>query len=100
MEKKYKEEKEVFTTFFKARSRKYYFDIREKTNGDRYVTISELQPGKGSFKKMRILVFEEYIKEFASKLNEVVSELGDIPEKKDREERKPYEGKFNQGKQS
>ncbi len=84
MDNKYNEE-ELVSDFLKARGRKYYFDVKQKSNGDRYLTISELQPNNQKFKRMRILVFEEYLKEFSEKLNKVVNQLDKISSKKNQE---------------
>ena len=100
MDKKYSEEKDLFSDFFKARGRKYYFDAKKKENGDRYVTISELQPNNTKFKRMRILVFEEYLDDFSEKLQNIINKLKDSSKKGLESSGKQINNKFNSREES
>ena len=72
-------DKELFSENLRARSRKYYFDIKENRSGNKYVTISETQPKNPHFKRMRIMIFEEYIESFIEKLTEFKEKLNEMP---------------------
>ncbi len=68
-------DKEIYGQTIKARGRRYYFDIKENRNGDRYVTISETQPKNNQFKRMRIMVFGEYLDDFIVGLQDLKSKI-------------------------
>lgn len=68
-------DKEIYGQSIKARGRRYYFDIKENRNGDRYVTISETQPKNNQFKRMRIMVFGEYLEDFIVGLQDLKSKI-------------------------
>jgi len=57
--------KELFSEKVPAGRRPYFFDIKESSNGSKYIVISESQKTEAeSFEHNRIMVFEEYIDEF------------------------------------
>lgn len=68
-------DKEIYGHSLRARSRRYYFDIKENRNGDRYVTISETQPNNSQFKRMRLMIFGEYLDDFIENLQNLKSKM-------------------------
>lgn len=58
--------KELFSEKVLAGSRTYFFDVKESTDGTKYLVISESrQVDKESHKHNRVMVFQERISSFA-----------------------------------
>lgn len=55
-----------------AGKRTYYFDLKETVEQEKYLTITEVSPGKGgAIERHRIMIFEEHIPTFLEELNQV-----------------------------
>jgi hypothetical protein len=60
-----KEHRELFSCRVPAGSRTYFFDVKESHDGHcKYLTISESRITDTGFQRDRVMVFEEYFKEF------------------------------------
>ncbi len=71
------ERKELFSVKVVAGRRTYFFDVKETSNGAKYLVISESRPADGqSHKRSRIFVFAEYASGFYDGLIKALREIG------------------------
>lgn len=70
------ERTELFAVKVPAGRRTYYFDVKETTEGARYLVISELQAAGSRYDRHRVMVFEENLQEFQIGLEKVMAFLG------------------------
>lgn len=56
-------------------ARSYFFDVKRSRHGDSYLTISERKLVGSGFETYRLVVFEEYIADFAMLFHEAVAKL-------------------------
>ena len=61
-------------------SRKYYFDIRESKDGDKFLTITEYKYNKWRKKRKEILVWYDHANKFSKALQKAVAEIQGIAE--------------------
>lgn len=67
------ERKELFSEKLQAGKRTYFFDVKETTDKEKYLVISESRPaGEKSFVHSRVMVFEEHIKDFIQGLKKAI----------------------------
>ena len=69
---------------FKAGRRTYFFDIKETSQGIKCLCISESKKEGETFKRHRIMIFEENLLEFQKVLNDLVDDLDIDPNLKER----------------
>jgi hypothetical protein len=50
---------ELFSESIKAGSRTYFFDVKESSDGVKYLVVSESRARKSGFEHNRVMVFEE-----------------------------------------
>lgn len=56
---------ELFSRMVKAGQRTYFVSVREASNGNKYVTITESKRvEKDKFERFRIMVFQDKIRDF------------------------------------
>lgn len=70
-----REATELVSKQMRANNRRYYFDVKENGKGDRYLTISETQPGNNDFRRVRLMVFEDHFEGFFKILKELKNEM-------------------------
>lgn len=84
---------ELFSERVRGGSRYYFFDIKQATNGDRYLVISESKPTEDGYEHNRVMIFEEYLEAFAAGFTHAVEFFrdGDSPKAYDvKQIRKEY----------
>lgn len=59
----------IFSEYFRAGNRTYFFDIKESKDNKRYISIVESKKKDGKFEKFKIMIFEEDIELFAKYFN-------------------------------
>ncbi|NQS97907.1 MAG: DUF3276 family protein [candidate division Zixibacteria bacterium] len=58
-------EDELFSEKVKAKSRTYFFNVKEASDGSKYLVINESRKaGEGNYERHRIWVFEEHLDDF------------------------------------
>ncbi len=63
---------DLFTRKVAAGSRTYFFDVKESSEGAKYLKISESRNKGDSFERHRIMIFEEDIFAFNVALQEAI----------------------------
>ena len=59
--------KELFNQTIKAGKRTYFMNVKEASNGNKYLTMTESKLiAKDKFERFRIMVFQDKLGEFAS----------------------------------
>jgi len=77
MEEK-REQQIVFTKTLKAGQRTYFFDVKETSRGEYYLSLTESKrlfdkiEGNFYYKKRSLFLYKENMKEFLNNLNEIV----------------------------
>jgi len=69
--------KELFKERVTAKDRTYFFDVKEATNGSKYLTINEARKVGDKNEYSRILVFEDQIPAFTEGFKKVYNFLMD-----------------------
>ena len=59
----------IFSEYFRAGNRTYFFDIKESKDSKRYLSIVESKKKDGEFEKFKIMIYEEDIELFAKYFN-------------------------------
>jgi hypothetical protein len=67
--------KELFSERVHAGSRTYFFDVKEATDGTRYLSISEYQPKGEERDHRRVMVFAEHVPAFRAAVERVTDWL-------------------------
>jgi len=68
----------VFTKTLKAGKRTYFFDVKETSGGEYYLSLTESKrffdkmEGNFYYKKRSLFLYKENMKEFLNNLNEIV----------------------------
>ena len=70
------EKVELFSKKFTKGSRTYYFDVKEASNGNKYLVITESKKAGEGFERSRVMVFEDQLPEFVDTFNEAVAAAG------------------------
>ncbi len=70
------ERKELLSEKTATGSRTYRFDVKETTQGARYLTITEEQEAGSDHKAHRVTVFEDHVEEFYQELKKALRLLG------------------------
>lgn len=55
---------ELFSESIKAGSRTYFFDVKESSDGVKYLVVSESRARKSGFEHNRVMVFQENFDSF------------------------------------
>lgn len=66
---------ECLTTQFQAGQSTYFFDIKEATNGSKYLKITESKVETDAFKRHQIMVFEEDLPAFKDAFKNIYQQL-------------------------
>jgi len=67
--------KELFKERVNAKDRTYFFDVKEATNGSKYLTINESRRVGDKNEYSRILVFEDHMPAFTEGFKKVYNFL-------------------------
>jgi len=68
--------KELFSERVFAGSRIYFFDVKEATDGAKYLVIDESRHGEGdSYTHNRVMVFEDNVAKFMEGLTKAVNAI-------------------------
>ncbi|MFH1577294.1 MAG: DUF3276 family protein [Candidatus Margulisiibacteriota bacterium] len=71
MTKNGKSGKELFNRMVKAGQRTYFVNVKEATNGNKYLTITESKlVEKDKFERFRIMIFQDKLGEFVEAVQE------------------------------
>jgi hypothetical protein len=65
----------IFSKMIKAKGRTYFLDVKEASNGNKYLTICESRKVDGEWQRNRIMVFESDIPNFFQALKEAAPSL-------------------------
>lgn len=65
----------LFEQRFTAGSRTYYFEVKQASNGNRYLKIIESTRREGKDERQRVFVFDDHAKEFAEILAQAMTYL-------------------------
>ncbi len=60
----------LFSASIKAKTRMYFIDVREASNGSKYLSMCESKKVDGEYQKSRIMIFDSEIPEFFKALRE------------------------------
>lgn len=63
------ERKELYSDKINAGRRIYFFDVKESSNGIKYLVISESKKEGDEYKHDRVMIFENNIREFREHIN-------------------------------
>ena len=67
------EKEELYSEHVAAGKRKYFIDLKQNSNGDKYIQISESRRNQnGGFDRSRILLYEEDFEKFNEALHKVM----------------------------
>ncbi|MBW6515709.1 MAG: PUR family DNA/RNA-binding protein [Candidatus Cloacimonetes bacterium] len=72
-----RENKELFTLRIAAGNRNYFFDVKESSNGTKYLEIKESKKTESTFERHRIIVFQEHLSDFAHGLTKSIDFIDD-----------------------
>jgi hypothetical protein len=67
------EKKELFSESVRAGTRTYFFDVKESSEGTKYLVISESRKMGETRERSRVMVFEEDILSFTEGLKKAAS---------------------------
>ncbi len=71
--------KDLYTHKLKLGKRTYFFDVKENADGSKYMVITESKTQKDmTFRRDRIMVYSEYLMEFAENFNKVFGDIKDL----------------------
>jgi len=74
-----KAKKELFSDKVRAGNRTYFFDVKESSQGAKYLTISESKKDeKGNYRHSRVMVFEECASEFRAAVGKAIRFMGKV----------------------
>ena len=63
----------LFSERVRAGQRTYFFDVRESSKGNLYLTLSESRPTEGdSFERTRITVFNDHLQDFVQAMGKAL----------------------------
>ena len=65
----------IFSKAIKTKGRTYFLDVKEASNGNKYLTICESRKVDGEWQRNRIMVFEDNIPAFFQGLKEAAPSL-------------------------
>lgn len=65
----------IFSRMIKAKGRTYFLDVKEASNGNKYLTICESRKVDGEWQRNRIMVFESDVPSFFQALKEAAPSL-------------------------
>lgn len=65
----------IFSKTIKTKGRTYFFDVKEASNGSKYLTICESRKVDGEWQRNRIMVFDDNIPAFFQGLKEAAPSL-------------------------
>ncbi len=65
----------IFTKAIKTKGRTYFLDVKEASNGNKYLTICESRKVDGEWQRNRIMIFESDIPAFYQGLKEATPSL-------------------------
>ncbi len=65
----------IFTKAIKTKGKTYFLDVKEASNGNKYLTICETRKVDGEWQRNRILVFDSDIPAFFQGLKEAAPSL-------------------------
>lgn len=67
------EAKEIFSRMIKAGSRTYFLSVKEASNGNKYLTITESKRvEKDKFDCFRVMVFQDKLEQFVAALQDAL----------------------------
>jgi len=70
------ETKELFTEKVVAGSRTYFFDVKAAKDETKYLLITESRQAGSSYKRSRLMLFEEHLERFAEGFQKTLKFLG------------------------
>lgn len=73
------ERRELFSESVRAGTRTYFFDVKESSEGSKYLVISESRKLGETRERSRVMVFEEDILSFAEGLRKAVDFMAKGP---------------------
>ena len=80
--------KELFSERVFAGSRIYFFDVKEATDGAKYLVIDESRHGEGdSYTHNRVMVFEDNVAKFMEGLTKAVKAMANQEHPEDGEDK-------------
>ena len=65
----------IFSKAIKTKGRTYFLDVKEASNGNKYLTICETRKVDGEWQRNRIMVFDSDIPSFFQGLKEAAPSL-------------------------
>lgn len=65
----------IFSKAIKTKGRTYFLDVKEASNGSKYLTICESRKVEGEWQRNRIMIFESDIPAFYQGLKEAAPSL-------------------------
>ncbi len=65
----------IFSKTIKTKGRTYFLDVKEASNGNKYLTICETRKVDGEWQRNRIMVFDDNIPAFFQGLKEAAPSL-------------------------
>ncbi|MGC8784962.1 MAG: DUF3276 family protein [Armatimonadota bacterium] len=68
-------DEEIYSCRVSTGRRTYFFDVKQSTNGDMYLVISESRIEGANFRHSRVLIEEEHLDEFEKGFREVLGYL-------------------------
>jgi hypothetical protein len=69
------EDKDIKSEKVLAGKRTYFIDLKEKSNGDRFIKITESRKNNGDTLRSTVVVFQEDFDKFFTALNSIKSEI-------------------------
>jgi len=71
------ENKAKYTETLKTKTRTYFLDLKETSNGTAYLSVAESRKNKeGAYETVRLSVFQEDVPEFAAAMARLVEQFG------------------------
>ena len=73
------EKNDLYSEMVRANSRTYFMNIRQATNGSKYITVTESRKNKeGEFQTSKVMIFKEDIKPFHEGLTRLLEHYGEL----------------------
>ena len=73
------EKNDLYSEMVRGNSRTFFMDIRQASNGNNYIAITESRKNKeGEFQRSQIMIFKEDLKPFQEGLNRMLEHYGEL----------------------
>lgn len=73
------EKNDLYSEMVRANSRTYFMNIREASNGNKYITVTESRKNKeGGYQTSKVMIFKEDIKPFQEGFARLLEHYGEL----------------------